>query len=61
MEPQVSLPLSKQPAICPYVEPRESIQAIPFYFYEIRFNIILPSTPRSSKSVFLNLCETAAR
>jgi hypothetical protein len=43
MKPQGSLPLSEQPVTGFDLEPDESIP-IPFYFFHIYFNIILPST-----------------
>jgi hypothetical protein len=51
MEPEGSL----QPAVGPYPEPDESISNIPLSYLKIRFNIILPSTRRSSKWFLLFL------
>jgi hypothetical protein len=49
MEPESSLPLSQEPAICPYPEQAQSSPCPLFHFYKIHFNIILPSTSWFSK------------
>jgi hypothetical protein len=49
MEPEGSLPHSQQPATCPYPEPHQFSPCPPSHFLKIRFNIILPFTPGSSK------------
>jgi hypothetical protein len=49
-EPEGSLPHSQQLAICPHAEPDQSISTHPLHFLKINCNIILPSTPISSKS-----------
>ena len=49
MEPEDSLPHSQVPATCPYPEPHQSIPFSPPDFLKIHLNIILPSTPGSSK------------
>jgi hypothetical protein len=50
MEPEGSSPHSQQPSTCPYPEPdRSSLCPHPAHFSKIHFNIIFPSTPRSSK------------
>jgi hypothetical protein len=54
MESEVLLPLSQQLATCPYPNTDKSSPGSPSYFFEIYFNIILPSTHMSSKK-FLSL------
>jgi hypothetical protein len=49
MEPEGSLPCLQKLANCPYSEPGQSNPRPPPYFLKICFNIILPSTPLSSK------------
>ena len=49
MQPEGSLPHSQAPATCPYPEHTKPVHASPSHFLEIHFNIILPSTPKSSK------------
>jgi hypothetical protein len=48
MEPEGSSPYTQEPATCPYPEPDQS-SLRPTPLSNIRFNIILPSTPGSSK------------
>jgi hypothetical protein len=45
MEPDGPLPYSQEPATRPYPEP---VYTFPPYFHVTHFNIIFPSTPRSS-------------
>jgi len=54
MEPESSWPHSQKSATCPYAKPQKSSPPPP-YFLMIHFNIILPSTPTSSKIFPLNL------
>ena len=49
MEPEGSLPYSQGPATCPYPGPDQSSRCPSSHFLKIHLNIILPSTPRSSK------------
>ena len=49
MEPEGSLSYSKQLATCPYPEPDQSSSCPLSHFLKIHLNIILPSTPESSK------------
>ena len=49
MEPEGSLPHSQGPATCPYSKPDQSTPSQPIPLLEDTFNIILPSTPGSSK------------
>jgi hypothetical protein len=49
MEPESLLPYSQEPAIGLYPKPGESNPHSQTYFPKIHFNIILPSTPRSSE------------
>ena len=49
MEPESSLPYSQASATCPYPEPDQSSPCSPSHFLKIHLNIILPSTPGSSK------------
>jgi hypothetical protein len=49
MEPEGSSPYIQQPATCPYPESDQSSLRPPPNLLEIHFNIILPSTPGSSK------------
>ena len=48
MEPEGSLPHSQEPATCPCPEPDQSILRPPTNLFKMRYNIILPSTFRSS-------------
>jgi hypothetical protein len=57
MEPEDSSPYTQPPATCSYPEPAQSSPCFPNQFLKIRFNIVLPSTPRSSNSVHpLTIC-----
>ena len=49
MEAKVSLPHLQAPTTCPHTEPDQSSPCPSFYFPQIHSNIILPSTPGSSK------------
>ena len=49
MEPEGSLPLIQELAICPYFEPDQSSLFTSVHFLKIHFNIILPSTAGSCK------------
>jgi len=50
MEPEGSVPLLQVPAICPYPDPDQSTSHAPqSFFLKFHLNIILPSTPGSSK------------
>lgn len=51
MQPGGSLSWSQVPAIGPYPEWHESNQGPSIYFFNIHFNIILPSKPTSSSSL----------
>jgi len=51
MEPEVSLPCSQYPATGPCPESDKSNLRFPLYFFKIRSDIILPSTPTSSEVV----------
>jgi hypothetical protein len=48
MEPGGSLSCSQEPATRPYPEAHRTVHTLLPYFLKIRFNIILPSTPKSS-------------
>ena len=51
MSPEVSLPSSKEPVT--FSDPSQVVQITPpSYFFKIPFNIILPSSSRSSKWSF---------
>ena len=52
MEPDGSLPSLQQSAPCPYRQWKNPFQALSSYFFNIRYNIILPSTTRYSKLFF---------
>jgi len=52
MESEGSLPHSQVPATCPYPESDQSNPCPLTHFLKIRLNIILPSTPGSSKWLF---------
>ena len=47
--PEGSSPHSQAPATCPYPEPDQPSSCLLSHFLIIRFNIIIPSTPRSSE------------
>ena len=49
MEPESSLPRLQDSANCPYPEPDQTSPHSPSHFLKILLNIILPSTPGSSK------------
>ena len=49
MAPEDSLLHSQEPVTCLYPEPHRSSPALTSHFLKINLNIILPSTPRSSK------------
>ena len=50
MQPQGSLPHSREPATCPYPEPDQSSLCTPLiHFLKIHFNVTFPSMPGSSK------------
>jgi len=49
MEPEGSLPHLQVPSTCPCPEPHQSSSCSPTNFLKIHLNIILPSTPGSSK------------
>ena len=56
MEPESSLPHSQAPATCPYLEPDQSSPCPHPNLLKIHFNIILQSTPGSSKwSLYLRI------
>jgi hypothetical protein len=55
MEPEGSSPYTQEPATCPYPEPDQSSLRPPPNLSKIHFNIILPSTPGSSKWTILLL------
>ena len=52
METINSLPLLQEPATCPYPEPDQSSPYTPSHFLNILLNVILSSTPGSSKWSF---------
>jgi len=49
MEPKGSITYSQEPATDPYSEPDESRPHFQSYFSKIRYDIVLPATPRSPK------------
>ena len=49
MEPESSLPHLQEPTICPHPESQKSSPCPPPHFLKVHFDIIFPSTPRSSK------------
>ena len=49
MGPEGSLPHEQDLATCPYPDPDQSSKRSPIYFFNIHFNVIFPSMPRSSK------------
>jgi len=49
MEPEGSLPQSQVPATCPILSQLDPVHTPTSNFLKIRLNIILPSTPESSK------------
>ena len=56
MEPELSLPCSKKPATCPYIQTHQ-VQDLQSYFLKIHFSYILPSTPSFFKwCLSLRIC-----
>jgi hypothetical protein len=49
MEPEGLSPYTQEPATCPYPEPDQPSPCPPSNLSQVHFNIILPSTPGSSK------------
>jgi len=49
METESSLPSLQEPTTCPYYEPHQSTPRLPSHILKIHINIILSSTPGSSK------------
>jgi len=53
MKPKGSLPSSQEPTTGPYPKPANLVHTSPSYLPKFHSNIILPSTPRSSKCSLL--------
>jgi len=54
MKSEGSSPHSQVPVTFPILSESNPVFASPSFFLTIHFNIMLPSTPRSSKSFFLS-------